>query len=55
MLPQSLSTLTRGTQIPQAAYFKTKKNNNNYKCDFMQLFSADATIFLEKNELKSCS
>jgi len=46
MLPQSLSTLTRGIQILRSAYFKTKKNIlKSYKSDFTQLFSADATMF----------
>ena len=42
MLPQSISTLTRGIQIPWAV------KKNNHKSDLMQFFSADATIFLEE-------
>ena len=49
-LPQVLSTLTRGVQIPRAAYFKQKWLKKYYESDFMQLFgadfSADATILL---------
>ena len=53
-LPQGLSTLTRGIQIPRAAFFKTKKIQKKfYKSDFMQLFSADVTIFKKKKK-KNC-
>jgi hypothetical protein len=46
--------MASGIQIPQAAYSKTKRNQNkfkkniinkNLKSDFMQLFNADATMF----------
>ena len=34
-------------QIPRVAYFKTKKTlKNKNKSDYMQLFSADATIYI---------
>ena len=61
MLPQPLSTLTCGIQIPRLIswfslfleyfqpIFSLKKF---YKIDYMQLFSADATMFLKKNKKK---